>query len=285
MSKYLDETGLAYFWSKIKQYFQSQPLSKYFGHNWNVDENDSYGIVVGNGASESSKSDAVKFDYDGSMFARARSSKPTRQGSAPDTNTAIHSFRNYDSNDESIGYSQIIKTITNNIYRSFAVQNEKDNGDEVTTALYLYANRDGSHSASMTDGTAWPIKNGGTNATNATDARTNLGLKALATKNSGTVNVGANVSYERYTKTYTIAANTQIEVDVNGTDKTNYISSGITRITSGSAGVTVMGWNLNSGVLKVYLRNITSSKISSKTLSVEIRHIQTSNLTRNVSFS
>ena len=74
----------------------------------------------------------------------------------------------YDRENANIGYAEINKDSSSNMYRSWAVQNTDSSNNDVLTGLYLYANRDGTHSAAMTTGTTWPIANGGTGQTGTT---------------------------------------------------------------------------------------------------------------------
>ena len=67
MTKYLDQNGLAYFWTKIKAWLSSHAPVKYFGQNWNVDTNDDYALVVGNGADGNNPKDVFMIEHDGDL--------------------------------------------------------------------------------------------------------------------------------------------------------------------------------------------------------------------------
>ena len=67
MTKYLDQNGLAYFWTKIKAWLSSHAPVKYFGYNWNVDTNDDYALVVGDGVDENTPADSFKIKHNGDI--------------------------------------------------------------------------------------------------------------------------------------------------------------------------------------------------------------------------
>lgn len=110
---------------------------------------------------------------------------PTRADDAPGSDTNLFSEHYQDSAGASLGYSSIVKNTNNNIYRSFAVRNQTDSGTEVTAGIYVTAGRDGTRSASLASGMAWPVAYGGTGITN---------FGATATVNGSNVSVANNSS-------------------------------------------------------------------------------------------
>ena len=80
----------------------------------------------------------------------------------PSSNVYGSSMETFDSAGHKTSYLQSSRTPTS-VYRSIATQNPKTGG---VTAIYLYADDNGEHRATMTSGTAWPVANGGTGITN-----------------------------------------------------------------------------------------------------------------------
>lgn len=169
-----------------------------------------YAFIIGNGTGDSytDRSNALAVTWDGAEYFRATSAKPTRAASAPSANTAMAGAYHYDASNSRVGYSEIVKNTSNNIYRSFAVENQTDTGTTVTAAFYLTAGRDGTTSATLSSGTTWPVANGGTGQTGTTTTYTvgNV-ISAASNITIGTVGYAqwGKVAQLRVTFTTTVA--------------------------------------------------------------------------------
>lgn len=111
------------------------------------------------------------FDVDANGKTRHYSSAGNA-ATVPSSNYAITGRYDYDNQNSRVGYSEIARSTTS-VYRSFAVTNPKS-GSGGTAAIYVHSGDDGTTGLTTTTGTVWPIASGGTNATTAAAARTNL---------------------------------------------------------------------------------------------------------------
>lgn len=108
-----------------------------------------YAFLIGNGT-YGNRSNAMTVDWDGSVMTRSKSHAGNESVSS---NTAIHKIDSYDKDNQSIGYTQIVRT-SSGIYRSFAVRN-RDTGK--AAALYVYSNDDGTMLLSLASGMTFDI--------------------------------------------------------------------------------------------------------------------------------
>lgn len=203
----------------------------------------------------------------------------------PSANKGITHRWDYDGKGQRVGYTEIQRSTTG-VYRSFGVENPKS-GAADRTVLYLDANDDGTRSASLTSGVAWEIKNGGTGATtaagartnlganssgvwpltlggtgatSASAARTNLGLGSFATKSSLTV---IGVKNEAFSGTVSVPANSGTNVTITMTIPDGYAFASYNTInTNHQIAVVLSAFARSSNKVTVYLRNLGSSAMS-----------------------
>ena len=118
MTKYLDQNGLAYFWTKIKAWLSSHAPVKYFGQNWVEDTNNDYALVVGNGVDENNPSNAMTIDNDGVVHVHA----PNIDANTPSQSYLCHeALRIEDVNGDRRGFIELVDD-TNGQGLSFSAQ-------------------------------------------------------------------------------------------------------------------------------------------------------------------
>lgn len=127
-------------------------------------------VIIGNSSSDVLRSNALTIDWNGHTTQRSLAAAVTSE--APNSNIVLAGMYHYEKSDARIGYSEIVRHPTT-VYRSFAVQNPVSGK---TAALYLNASDSGNTSITTSSGTALAITGGGTGATTAAAARTNLGV-------------------------------------------------------------------------------------------------------------
>lgn len=113
-----------------------------------------YGFVVGNGTSESSRSNALTVDWNGFIQHRSLVMSSDSNVTAPSSNTTLASNSYYDINDHQIGYDQIVLNTGNNLYRSFAVTRQVNNAT-ITHAMYMGIETSGDRYVSFSEPQAW----------------------------------------------------------------------------------------------------------------------------------
>ena len=180
----------------------------------------------------------------------------------PSANQGVTNRFDYDGSGNRVGYSQIFRTPTG-VYRSFAVTNPTTGN---SAALYLNSQDDGTRTVDMTGGVAWPVKNGGTGATSAAGARTNLGLGSLATKDS----VALTRQWASATSSkQTLNAGAGKEIGVTCAVPSGYVMSGIVdcNINHNLAG-TIGGFRYSGGTAYVSVTNRSSSQWTDLTVTV-----------------
>ena len=180
----------------------------------------------------------------------------------PSENQGITNRFDYDGSGNRVGYSQIFRTPTG-VYRSFAVTNPKTGN---SAALYINSNDDGTRTANLTGGVAWPVKNGGTGATSAADARTNLGLGSLATKDS--VSVTRQLASATSSK-QTLNAGAGKEISISCPTPSGYVLSGIVDCnTNHNLAGTIGGFRYSGSTAYVSVTNRSSSNWTDLTVTV-----------------
>ena len=163
----------------------------------------------------------------------------------------------YDSANERISYTQVTRT-PNSVYRSFGVTNPKS-GSAGTVAMYIFSHDDGTKSLTATSGATWPIANGGTGATTAAAARTNLGISTLGqTASTGAFSISSHTvqssvsipAYDYKVATPTITKSGYYPLGVVGTHTgTRYTPVTRAYLTEQKTGSAVLNWmvtNLHS---------------------------------------
>ena len=239
------------------------------------DVNGDYTLIIGNGTgdTDSERSNALAVTaLDGGLHQWTDISF----SEVPDHNDYNDALINYDSNGNQIGYMQIVNR-PGGVYRSFAVQNPRLSSDN-TCALYLIVNDNGSREVGLTGGVAWQIKDGGTGATSAVDARTKLGLGGLATKDS--VALGYKVIESTSAKNSSaIGSGDNVNFSCNCTVQSGYIFAGIQRVgRTGGAGLVLLGYDAadDGSTATLSFRNMGTSSIPAKSASAtcEFRFIK-----------
>lgn len=234
---------------------------KYLGKNWVVDTGDRYLVVIG-GGEEGSPFDVLEIEKTTGHINHRSLSSATRQSANPSSNVVIGGEIFYDANGEQIGYNQIVKNSTGQIYRSYAVQNEKANGDPVTAALYLYANKDGTTSMSLNSGTKLNVQY-------------ISGLGSLATKNNVTVPAHAFSSKNvTVTKTLSIAANSYKSFEINVSAPSGYSLASLMQVTTNHPGYcTIAGFDVDTGKVLAHIYN-HSAATRSVQVTAQVHYLQ-----------
>lgn len=113
-----------------------------------------YALIIGNGTSELSRSNALTIDWNGFIRRRSLVMSSDSNVTAPSSNTTLASNSYYDINDHQIGYDQIVLNTSNNLYRSFGVTRQVNNAT-ITHAMYMGIETSGDRYVSFSDPQAW----------------------------------------------------------------------------------------------------------------------------------
>ena len=166
--------------TKAEGYAQTS-LGRY---NYVGSDVNSYAIVVGNGQSENSRSNALTISWDGFITTKADPNSDKKISStAPSSNIVLAETVNKDADGNQIGYSQITFTTSNIVQRSFMVQR-----GSTTNGLWLGVNSSGARTLGFSDSSIWrnalfgvstgvvPANLGGTGQTSLQATRKAMGL-------------------------------------------------------------------------------------------------------------
>lgn len=228
-------------------------------------------FVIGNGSSANDLFNILEITDTGLIFHISKS-EATRESNNPLVNTPLFSEEHFDANEETVGYTQITKKTNGDIYRSFAVENEDSNGNEVVAAMYVTACKDGTKEFALTTGCSWPVANGGTGATDAADARTNLGIKTLGTKSSV---AAASTTAAATSSAAAVNAGSGQNFTFTLNIPSGYVMAGIERVASNHNLVCTIGgfhWENNTAVVSVTNRG--SSKLNDLVAYMRIRVVK-----------
>ena len=174
-----------------------------------VDANDQYAVIIGNGTSDSNRSNALTVDWDGNTTAKGgefagtvklKSTNIDRNGSNP-SSVQYSKFLQFDDKDgDRVGVICVARETDGRSRISLYAYND-NGGTEVSNSISVYVAKDGTRTYGVADSAAFrsaigaqnaanlttgtlpsgrlptvPIDKGGTGATTAAAARTNLGF-------------------------------------------------------------------------------------------------------------
>ena len=175
-------------------------------YNYITNDEDSNAIVLGNGWSEASRSNALTISWDGFITTKADPNSDKKISStAPSSNIVLAETVQKDADGNQIGYSQITFTTSNIVQRSFMVQR-----GSTTNGLWLGVNSSGTRTLGLSESIIWrnaifgvsnglvPATLGGTGQTSLQATRDKMGLGnttgALPIANGGTGQMGTTNS-------------------------------------------------------------------------------------------
>ena len=164
MGKYLDSTGLSHLVGKMKSVFAAINHT-ILGHYNEPDPNSNYAVIVGNGTSESNRSNAFTVDWDGNVGCCS-----TVDMTAPDVSpiTINTSSNNGCSESEPLGYVNLLDkngywgalfgaraNANGAVYGMLGAQNKKTDGTDVGNYINVGVRKDGSRYYAVTDQAAF----------------------------------------------------------------------------------------------------------------------------------
>lgn len=151
MTKYLDQNGLAYFWTKIKAWLSSHAPVKYFGQNWVEDTNDDYALVVGNGADENNPENVFAIEHNGIIRWFLNE---IDENLAPGSSQFVHLIEGYDNTQNGIGYVEIRDGADG--YRGIGIKaHRKVNDTSMFHGVQMQMDSSGNKRVDFDDKVAW----------------------------------------------------------------------------------------------------------------------------------